>query len=448
MGISSKEISWLIVAGAALAVHILLFSYVGKNPDIMLMPVDSAEYLQAAQNLRNHKTLYTGDLSVAIEPHLFSRRPPLYPLFIAGVQLVWNSKTPIIVAQICLTFFNAALILHFFRKMGIDPRATLILTVSYLFFPSQLIYTYTIMAEILLQTLLLLAAASVFHYFLTKRIRFLLFYNIFICCALLTKPILLYFWLPNALFHLILFLQNRQRQVILLLPLILVGTLFINSYRNERQTGYYHYSSIKNYNLLHCNTYLFLMEMEGRKKADQFVNSILQEVKQREFKEANQTIERRCLSVIKDNWKRYTLFQLRGSLFFFFDPGRFELFHFLNRPQPESSFARLSDTGMKGFLQYFLTIPPPILVALSIIMTANCILFTLVIISVFYPSPFVRTKLFLLFLVAFFIVMTGPFGASRFRLAVIPLLLVHVSTFFIKRRELTGYNQSRTNDLI
>jgi len=341
MNIGSKEISWLVVIGAALTIHILLIAHVNKNPDVMIMPVDSAEYLHAAENLREHAILYSGDLSVPVEPHLFSRRPPLYPLFIAGVQLLWNSKSSVIIAHICLGLFNAALILHLFQRMNVDPRATLILTASYLFFPTQLIYTYTIMAEILLQTLLLLAAASVFHYFLTKRIRFLLFYNIFICGAVLTKPILLYLWLPNILLHLILFLQNRQRQVILLLPLILVGTLLINSYRNQRQTGYFHYSSIKSYNLLHCNTYLFLMEMNGKKSADQFVGSVLQEVRKMDFAQASSTIEQRCFPVIRENWWRYSIFHLRGSLFFFLDPGRFDLYHFFNKKQPVSTFITL-----------------------------------------------------------------------------------------------------------
>ena len=34
MNIGSKEISWLVVIGAALTIHILLIAHVNKNPDV------------------------------------------------------------------------------------------------------------------------------------------------------------------------------------------------------------------------------------------------------------------------------------------------------------------------------------------------------------------------------------------------------------------------------
>ncbi len=428
----------LFVIISTMVVHFLLFTHVSKHPDIMLMPVDSAEYLQAAKNLRNSATLYAGDLSDPIKPGLFSRRPLLYPLFIAGLQSLCTSHHIIILAQIFLMLLNGAIVYHIFTKIGIHPTARLLFTATYLLFPTQLIYTYAIMAEILLQTLLLAATLFVFYYFRTKRIRFLLLYNICISCALLTKPILLYFWLPNILFHLILFIANRKRLIILVLPLILVSTLLLSSYRNERHTGYFHYSSIKSYNLLHCNTYLFLMEIEGRKKADQFVRSVLKEVKKMGFEQANRTIEKRCIPIIRDNWLRYSIFQLRGSLFFFLDPGRFDLYHFLGKKQPVSSFITLSDSGIKGFIQYIRTIPPAVLTSLFIIMAINGILLLLFLVSIFYKSSFIRMKLFLLFLVAFFIVMVGPFGASRFRLAVFPILLLFIGMLFESSKGLSG----------
>ncbi len=292
------------------------------------------------------------------------------------------------------------------------------------------------MAEILLQTTLLLAVYFLLFYLKKKKVRFLLFLNIALSCALLIKPILFYFWLPNMIFHIGLFIRNRRRLSILFLPLFFVVTLLAWNYRNYHHTGYFHFSSIKNYNLLHCNTYLFLIETQGENKAKEFVSSVEEEVVQMDFAEANRTIEKRCLAVIRADWPGYTLFQLRGSLFFFLDPGRFDAYHFLGKAQPPSSFLILSRAGIEGFIQFVKTIPDSIFLFLLFTMAINILLFFLFFISLFKRTNIIDMKLFLLLVIVFFIVMVGPFGASRFRIVIFPTLLIFIAMGFPNRQNL------------
>jgi len=422
------------VIGASFLLHALMLLYSSNHPNIILVPVDSSEYLQAAKNLKNAGTLYAGDLSAPIDPGLFSRRPLLYPLFIAFLKSIIDSNSFIIVTQVLLNYLNGCLLWHIFSGIGTSSRARLFLTATYLFFPSQLIYTYTIMAEVLLQTLLLLGVYFLLFYFQKRKVRFLLLFNIAISCALLTKPILLYFWLPNILFHIWLLSRNRRRFSILFLPLLLLLTLLGSNYRNYNQTGYFHFSSIKSYNLLHCNTYLFLMKLEGRDKAEKFVKSVQQELTGMDFAATNRTIEKRCLTIIRTNWVDYTFFQLRGSLFFFLDPGRFDIYHFLDETQPTSSFVTLSNSGLEGIIQLIKMIPASILLFLLFVMIINTLLLLLFLASIFKKTTYIDMKIFLLLLITFFIVMVGPFGASRFRLVILPSLLICIGMLFQARQ--------------
>ena len=82
------------------------------------------------------------------------------------------------------------------------PRKYLhgILFIALAFLPTSLVYTNMIMSELVLETCLFWAFFLLILYLKWPHQRWILFYNLLLALAVLTKPVFVYFWLPNMLF--------------------------------------------------------------------------------------------------------------------------------------------------------------------------------------------------------------------------------------------------------
>lgn len=343
-----------------------------------------------------------------------------------------------------LNLLNVWLIWKMLDALRISPGLRLIAIAIYLFYPAQIIYSHLIMTEILFQTLLTAAIFSLIHYLLGKRLLFLFLMNLFLSLAVLTKPVLLYFWIPNLAFHVWLFLRYRK-PAILILPVIFVMTLLLWSYRNHERTGYFHFSSIKNHNLLYYNTHSLLASMQGEASADSFIATVEQETRDLNFANANRKIEQICFNTIKNEWLTYGIYHLRGMTFFFLDPGRFDFYVLLGIQKQQGFLSDVRRSGLEGAANLIRSMPFSILICLVAVGMINLAIFVTFLRFIFLPSSIIEFKVFLLMIVLYVAAATGPIGASRFRLAIFPYLLMTIPIFLNSKRSWArSFNKTTT----
>lgn len=417
--------SLFIIFLAVITVYSIALIYSIQNPDVLLTR-DSREYLAAAENLRTHGFLYAGNPDESFDPALYSRRPPGYPLLILMAKLFWKNNHAIIILHLFMIILNVFLIWKISDIVKIPLIWKYSIIIIFLLYPSQIIYTFTIMSEILFQTLLLLSLISFLKFLEKKKIRYVWYYNLCLSAAVLTKPVLVYFWIPNLLFHVWLALKYRRKAVILM-PLILLFTVISWSIRNYYVTGYYHFSSIKSFNLLYYNTYPFLLNKYGEAQADQFLKELESQNAQADFAQKYRNIEKACYQQLARDPVSYALFHLRGSVFLFIDPGRYDLYHFLRLEKRVGFLSYVSRYGFRGIFIMLRELPVAAILYLILMLLFNMIILISLIVFTFMPGIKPVFKLMFLLIIIYIAVMTGPVGASRHRIPVLPYLVLTIA---------------------
>jgi len=426
-----KKQPLLLITLAAICLQALIGIYTLRNPNTMYT-TDSYEYLQAADNVRHHFLLYAGDVQQPINPALYSRRPPLYPIFILLSTLLFKNYYIIFLFQVVLYLLNLLLLWKILSCFRLSSTTKNLILFLYLLYPSHIIYTHMIMSEMLLQTFLLWALLQFLQFQLTHQLKHLLWYNIAVSLAVLTKPILLYFWIPNLILHLWLFIRDRRKQIIII-SLLFIFTISSWSMRNYLHTGYFHYSSIKNFNLLYYNTHSFLTHKYGSEQAEKFILELESKTQPLNFAESNRFIEKSCFAVISANIIDYSLYHLRGAFFFFIDPGRYDIYQFLGLSAETGFFHLMSRQGLVGILNQLKNIPPLVIGYLFLIASINILLFISLMIFILKGRLLREIKWFMVGIIFYFALMVGPLGASRLRMPVIPYLMITVPILFQRK---------------
>lgn len=412
----------IIILFAVIGYLVVLF-YTLNNPQVAHIG-DAAEYIKEAENILQYRTVYCGDLSEKIDPALYSQRPPFYPFFIATFILLFKNHCSVLFFQILLTILNAYLILKILDSQNVTHQWKIIVLICFLFYPAQIIYTNIIMSELLLQTFLVSSFYFLIKYSAEKKIIYLLLLNLCLSGAVLTKPVMIYFWIPNILYHLWLFYRDR-RKTILALPFIFILTISIWSYRNYRLTGVYHYSSIKNHNLLDYNIHGFLARKLGLYHANTTVTLIEQRAEQQPtYKKSYNYIEKESVKIIRKNLIGYAIYHLQGMLTFSLDPGRFDIYNFLQIENSKGFSSMVSQYGFKGIFPLLKEIPITIILYLAFMVLLNTLFFGsfLYFLLTSYNDKIFKTYILLICIYIAFV--TGPMGASRFRLPIYPFIIL------------------------
>ncbi|MBD3291216.1 hypothetical protein GF337_20610 [candidate division KSB1 bacterium] len=414
---------WIVILSAILFLYVVCFIYTLKYPDVARIG-DAIEYIQQAKNISMHRTVYCGDLSGEKNFDLYTRRPPMYSLILAMGLLVFNNIQSVLTIQIILTFLNGFFIYAIAGYFNISIRWRLILTTIFLLYPSQIIFTNIMMSEVVLQSFLLCAFFLLLKFSKTAKIYYLIFYNLCMVAAVLTKPIFLYFWIPNIALHVWLYLRDRKK-AILILPFILVLAISSWSYRNYQQTGVFHYSSIKNHNLLRYNIRGLLTSKYDAATAEQMITRINQNaMKKDSYAGQYEHIEKKSFSIILDNFLLYSVIHLKGTITFFIDPGRFDLFNFLQLDSEISMLELYQQHGFKSIFHVFEEIPFTLLMYLGFMTIVNLAFLLAFILFVCKPNESRIYKIFPITMILYVAILTGPIGASRFRLPVFPYLVL------------------------
>jgi hypothetical protein len=382
---------------------------------------DSAEYLATTNNLLSEGTLYNGDLNQHIDPALFTKRPPGYPLFLLISRLFTHHFAPVIILQLVLSMMSFFAMLKIFQP---DGYARMMVTAFIVFYPAQFIYTNLVMAEILFQFILMMAALALFRYLKTERFRMLFVYELMIILGILVKPVLYPFVILNILLSLVLYYRYRQRLIIIssLIPLIFV---IIYASINQQRTGYFHVSSIQQVNLVDYNLYFYLMDQQGEEVAGQVTEEIRSTCgKEPDFRKRSRCLSDAATSIFKENILHYGWFHLKGMGRFFIDPGRFDLYHFfgLESSRGRGFLYHINKSGIKGAWEYLHMQQTGIILMLLGIAFVNFVRAIGFLFFLFNRKIDVAFRLFLFFLVGYIAFATGPLGASRFMLPMVLLV--------------------------
>lgn len=272
------------------------------------------------------------------------------------------------------------------------------------------------MSEWLCLLLLTFLAFVLLHTFNTKR--FVIIQIITILLAA-TKPVffpLIYF---NFLYFSVYFFRKKTFSYALFLPsLFLVCYFSLNNYK----TGYSHFSSIENINLIDYNLYYFKSNKESREIADRWKDSVYQEnTKYKTFKEQSLFLNKVGQNEIRKNLFSYSWYHFYTSLRGMFDPGRFDIMTFLKKEDGKQGFLEMLNSkkplnSIISAKQVWLYI---LLFCLLLVNFFKIILFF----NYFFSNRKKTTSLvnYLFLLIVLYLLLSGPVNCSRLMM---PLQLV------------------------
>ncbi len=370
---------------------------------------DSYEYYEAAKAIRNFTYFESSN-----HLELFTRRPFLYPFFLS----FFVNFNPLIVVffQTILSLFNTFILFKIIKQYNI--RLTNKLLVLFLFTPSIFIYSQLIMSEWLVMLFL-----TMLFWLLSQKWTKSNFAYIQLITVLLafTKPIFYPFIYVNLIFFLVYMIKNKVLSFWLFLPIICLQ-LYLNY--NKNTTGYKHFSSIENSNLIDYNLYYFKSSTQSKEQAELWLDSIYKDKKYvgKSFKEQNIYLKQIATNEIKKNFFQYSIYHFYTAIRGIVDPGRFDLMTFFER-----------ETGRQGFLEILNNDKPIwdafknkfVLVYLFLIpiFLINCIKWFYFSRYLFYNKLTFNIYYFII-LFGYYILVSGPVNCSRYMMPFQGILIV------------------------
>lgn len=288
---------------------------------------DSYDYLEIAKFINSFSSFdYEHDAE------LFTRRPFIYPLFLA--PFVAFKPVIIILIQSVLSLINVYL---FFKtlirfKIKINYKIVLFLLLT----PSIFIYSQLIMSEWLVMICLNVLFLLLITPFNLKSFAYIQIITLLIAFV---KPIFYPFIYFNLLFFAFYFYRKKIFSFWLFFP-ILILQFYLNL--NEKATGYKHFSSIENHILINYNIYYFKSSKNGKSEAEKWLKSVYEDEKytNQSFKNQNIYLKEIASKEIKNDFFDYSKYHFLTAIRGVFDPGRFDLMTFFNE-----------EDGKQGFLE-------------------------------------------------------------------------------------------------
>jgi len=404
--------------------HAVFFVMAAGYENIILP--DSEDYIWQAENIKTEGSFYAADFSKPIKTDYFSKRPPLYALLVLVITTITGSLFGILFIQNILSILTAWLIYRLLKTDFKIPHAAGWSAGLWLIFPNQLLYANMVMSETLLQFLLVSAFYFFVRYTRNQQPGWIYLNVLCLSLALLTKPVMLYFWILNAVVLVLLGIKYRQYFLplpVLILPLIIV----LWSEKNYETTGYRHYASISHVNLKDYNTKYFLFEKYGSKYGDSVINIIDTKLATLpDYKDRCEYIKDTCARIILSDIPRYTKFHIKGMVTFMIDPGRYDYVNFFAVPQGDrlGLLHYVSKGDIAELKQFLKTQPLWLVIVMAVQMLLSGLVMVLCFVSLFDKTVPFWPKLYLYLIIGYIWFITGPIGSARFKVPVYPLLII------------------------
>ncbi|WP_281297928.1 hypothetical protein [Flavobacterium limnophilum] len=389
---------------------------------------DSYEYFEVAKAIRDFTYFESSN-----HPELFTRRPFLYPLFLSF--FVDFSPIFIVVIQTVLGLFNTFILFKIIKQYKVQLNNSLL--ILFLFTPSIFIYSQLIMSE----WLVMLFLTMLFWLLLQKwdKNNFAYIQIITVLLAF-TKPIFYPFIYVNLVFFLVYMIKKRVFSFWLFLPIICLQ-LYLNY--NKNTTGYKHFSSIENANLIDYNLYYFKSSTQSKEKAELWLDSVYNDKKYvgKSFKEQNIYLKQIATNEIKKNFFQYSFYHFYTAIRGIVDPGRFDLMTFFEK-----------ETGRQGFLEILNNDKPIwdafknkfVIVYLFLIpvFLANCIKWFYFLKYLFFNKLTFKGYYFII-LFGYYILVSGPVNCSRYMMPFQGILIVFAVLGMLSKSK--NLNQKTSN---
>jgi hypothetical protein len=281
------------------------------------------------------------------------------------------------------------------------------------------------MAEIPFQLLLILAAWSLFIFFRDQKERYIWLFNLFITLGMATKPVLFPFTFLIIIFSIYLFLRTKRKTFILAIGIPLIWIIGYSAW-NYQRVGSIQYSSIQTANAVNYNLRYFVMSQEGAEAASKEVDRLYDACgSEATYAEKNRCLDQGVKKIIFNSPFKYALFHLKGSIRYFLDPGRFDLVTFFNIEEPDSPgfLTELNQNGLSGAIRLLRKQGWGLVFVLGLIFLFKLLKAAGFLIYIFRPGKDLPFRIFLVVLVGYLALVTGPLGASRFLLPVELLII-------------------------
>ncbi|MEZ4774739.1 MAG: hypothetical protein R3D00_16260 [Bacteroidia bacterium] len=415
-----------------LAAHLLFLGWQVVNGNLYL--VDSEEYIAEAENILSTGTFYCGELDEPVRYDDFTKRPPVYPLFLSFVFGIGGNAWLVIILQNLLSLFNFILLIEIGTFIGLQEKHFRWMIPLILLYPAQFIYANMVMSEILFQTFLLGMTLAAMKGISAKSWRWIGIYTLLLIAGAMTKPVLYLFIIPHSVVIAALIVRWRSPMGVwhLVIPFLIWGAYMK---ANERQTGYFHFSSIQNLSLLQYTTYNLLIHTYGPDSALVLADGILyRSLDQPSYAEGQKLLVKECSDVIRAHKLQFVKFHIKGMINLFMDPGRFDLYSFTGIDSQHNSpgfLSAFSEGGYRGIGLYLQKQPLLIVLLLVLVALANAVKLAGLIYFAFCRRVSVENRVIIIGLVLYIAGLTGSSGASRFAVPVFPLLLLMIPCFII-----------------
>jgi hypothetical protein len=307
---------------------------------------DSQSYLDTAEMIKNGSYFQPAtDFQIAEARTI---RPFIYPLFLLlfGSLNIWI----IIFAQTFVGIFNVFLTLLFYRKL--NGKSPGLVAFFLIFTPSVFILVHLIMTEFLTTTLTMLLAVLLMCGMNRKNIFSI---QIVVASLAFVKPAFYPFVFISFLLFVFYYIQIKKFNIAIFIPIFLVlSYIGFNKYR----TGYTHFSSIENVNLISYNIALFKEHEIGPQAAKDWEKNIRQQsLKFATFKERSNYLSAEGIKEIKENFWSYCFYHASCSIKALVMPGRSLLMVFLNENEEGSSMQTITNAnGPMAAINYYLSL--------------------------------------------------------------------------------------------
>lgn len=392
---------------------------------------DSSRYLQAAQNLREHRALYaqpwplTPPQGQAVQE--FTIRTLGYPLVTMALGADRGQLAVLLVLQNLLSLVNIGVVLQWWARRGSYSNFTWALAVlGVLTFPAQLIYANAVMSEVLLQTAVMALMVTSLLFIATTRARHLAWASGAMIVGALLKPVFAPMTVVMAGIGVVLAFQKKKLHLAFI-GLIPLGLALVYMGWNQQRTGYFHYSSIADINLLHYNAAGLIRQQKGIAAEEAWVTDVLREADtQPNFAARQRVIQRRAGRMLSAYPLLYARQHAQGMATFFLDPGRFDVSQFWGLAPPLGGGLQ-AQVRTSGLLRAVGRMPLGLLALLGTVLLANITRLFLALRGFWQlrnGRPELRYGRWVAAgLILYLALLTGPLGAARFLMPVWPLLL-------------------------
>ncbi|MBC5835329.1 hypothetical protein G6N05_06070 [Flavobacterium sp. F372] len=300
---------------------------------------DSHEYLEVAKLINNLS--YFENTS---EIELTTKRPFVYPFFLSFFV---NFPIVLIIGiQTIISFFSVFIFFKILKKL--EVKISNLLVVILFLTPSIFIYSQLIMSEWIVLLLINILTLVLLEPFCKRN--FIIIQVITVLLAF-TKPVFYPFIYINFLFFAYYLFKNKTFSFWLFFPVII---LQLYLFHNEQKSGFKHFSSIENYNLINYNLYYFKASKLGKKEADKWHKEVYENKNyvDKSFKEQNIYLKNVGFNEIKNNFFSYSFYHLKTAIRGVFDPGRFDIMTFFDKEDGKQGFLEILN-GNKSIQSLF-----------------------------------------------------------------------------------------------